>query len=200
MGVFCQFFDGGRNAPVRPNNWRLRVLYAFGRWLACRHGDVRIHPSALIHPEARICARDGRIEIGEDSLVAPGTCLQGNVRIGRNCSVQMNGILVGYGRADDSSGLITIGDNVRIAAHCMMIAANHNFERTEIPIARQGLSFAPITVEDDVWIGGYVKITAGVRVGHGSVIGMGSVVTRDIPPMSVAVGVPARVIRRRDDG
>lgn len=63
--------------------------------------------------------------------------------------------------------------------------------------APQGLSLAPITVEDDVWIGSRVNIMAGVTVGRGSVIGAGAVVTHDVPPYSVCVGCPARVIKNR---
>jgi acetyltransferase-like isoleucine patch superfamily enzyme len=83
----------------------------------------------------------------------------------------------------------------------MMIAANHVFSDPDRPIHSQGLDHAPITIEDDVWIGGRVNVVAGVTVGRGSVIGAGAVVTKDVPPYSVAVGVPARVIKsRRSDG
>lgn len=87
---------------------------------------------------------------------------------------------------------------INIASHGMMIAANHNFSDPEKPIYGQGLTHAPIVIKDDVWIGGRVNITAGVTIGHGAVIGGGSVVTKDIPAMSIAVGVPAKVIRMRN--
>jgi len=65
------------------------------------------------------------------------------------------------------------------------------------PIAKQELKHAPIVIEDDVWIGSRVNILAGATIGHSSVIGAGSVVTKDIHPYSVAVGVPAKVIKSR---
>tara|TARA_R100000027_G_scaffold67739_1_gene68359 strand:- start:18432 stop:18824 length:393 start_codon:yes stop_codon:yes gene_type:complete len=129
--------------------------------------------------------------------VADGAIIQGLVEFGENCSVQPYSILTGYGTPEEPSGKITIGNHVRIASHGMFIATNHNFDDPGKPICKQGLSSAPITIEDDVWIAGRVNITAGVTIGQGSVIGGGSVVTKTIPPMSVAVGAPARVIRTR---
>ncbi|MBO5765373.1 MAG: acyltransferase, partial [Lentisphaeria bacterium] len=64
-------------------------------------------------------------------------------------------------------------------------------------IHEQGMKPGRITIEDDVWIAGGVHINSGVTIGRGSVIGAGAVVTKDIPPMSVAVGVPAKVIKKR---
>ncbi|MBK1857180.1 hypothetical protein JIN80_02845 [Cerasicoccus arenae] len=80
----------------------------------------------------------------------------------------------------------------------MMIAANHIFDDPGKPIHGQGLQQMPIIVEDDVWIGGRVNLTAGVTIGSGSVIGAGSVVTKDIPAGSIAVGIPAKVIKNRN--
>ena len=191
------FFDGGLSCPGPPHNWRERFLYGCGRRLACRHKHVHASTGCLLHPGAKINPRDGIIHFGENCIVADGAAVQGNVRFGANCSVQPYTIITGYGNADDPSGRITIGDGVRIASHGMIIAANHNFSDPEKPIHTQGLTFAPITIEDDVWIGGRVSIMAGVRIGKGSVIGGGSVVTRDIPPLSIAIGSPAKVIKTR---
>jgi acetyltransferase-like isoleucine patch superfamily enzyme len=169
----------------------------FGYWLATRHSRSSVHPTCLISPEARICPRDGAIEIGEHSTIALGVLLQGNVSVGNHCSIQAYSNIVGYGASQEANGRITIGNYVRIASHVIIIAGNHRFDDTDKPICEQGVEFAPITIEDDVWIAGRVSITAGVTIGKGSVIGGGSVVTRDIPPYSVAVGVPAKVIKRR---
>lgn len=171
--------------------------YILGRRLASRHKHVKIAPGAAISPGALICPRSGAIEIGPDSMVCSGAAVQGNVKIGRDSSVQNYAIIVGYGEPGDTSGLVSIGNGVRIAAHCMIVAGNHRFEDTSKPIHGQGIEPKPITIGDDVWIGGSVNIMAGVTIGHGSVIGAGSVVTKDIPPMSVAVGAPAKVIKTR---
>ncbi|MDQ0873651.1 acetyltransferase-like isoleucine patch superfamily enzyme [Paenibacillus sp. V4I3] len=188
--------DGAYSMPGK-QTWGRRLACRFGYWLASRHPRSNIHPTCLISPEARICPRDGAIEIGEHSTVALGVLLQGNVTVGKYCSIQAYSNIVGYGFSQDTSGRIMIGNYVRIASHAIIIAGNHRFDDVDNPIYKQGVEFAPITIEDDVWIAGRVNITAGVTIGKGSVIGGGSVVTRDIPPYSVAVGVPAKVIKRR---
>ncbi|QGY41956.1 maltose O-acetyltransferase [Pseudodesulfovibrio cashew] len=87
-----------------------------------------------------------------------------------------------------------------IGPNVVMDTSRHNDARADIPMREQGMTYAPITIEDDVWIGANVVITSGVNIGHGSIIGAGAVVVRDIPPFSVAVGVPCRVVRKRLDG
>lgn len=185
--------EGGMNMPTDKTLGR-RLTNRFGRFLAARRKNVTIARNALISPEAKICARAGAICIGAGSTVAPGACVQGSVTIGENCSIQMYTIVCGYEKAP-----IVIGNNVRIAAHCMMVSANHRFDDPEVPICRQGLNFAPIVIEDDVWIAARVNIMAGVTVGKGSVLAAGAVVTKDVPPYSVMAGVPARAIGRRGE-
>ena len=96
-------------------------------------------------------------------------------------------------------GKVKIGNNVRIASHCMILGGNHRFDDTTKPICKQGLIRRDIVIEDDVWVAGRVNIVAGVTIGHGSVIAAGAVVTKDVPPYSVVAGVPARVIKKRKE-
>ncbi|MBT65243.1 MAG: acetyltransferase [Puniceicoccaceae bacterium] len=189
--------DGGMSHPTAPSNWRERLLYWCGRRLALRHRNVTLPPSTHIHPGAKINPRNGAIHFGENCVVADGAIIQGNVRFGDHCSVQPYTIITGYGSIESPTGQVTIGDKVRIASHGMMIAANHNFSDPNQAIHDQGLSHVPITIADDVWIGGRVNLTGGITIGHGTVIGGGSVVTKDIPPMSIAVGIPAKVVKSR---
>jgi acetyltransferase-like isoleucine patch superfamily enzyme len=94
-------------------------------------------------------------------------------------------------------GNITIGKNCLIAANCGIFANNHIFSDLTVDIAAQDVTREGITIEDGCWLGHGVTILDGVTIGRGSVIGAGSVVTKNIPPYSVAVGVPAKVIKSR---
>ncbi len=112
------------------------------------------------------------------------------VEIGKGSSLNQGVIIDGFGG-------VRIGEGVRIAAYCTLNTADHDFSDTGTFIAEQGYVCAPITIEDDVWIGTGANINKGVTIGKGSVIGSGSVVTKDIPQYSIAVGVPCKVIRSR---
>ncbi len=96
---------------------------------------------------------------------------------------------------------ITIGANCLIAANCQIIdGSGHelSFEDLEGRM-RTSASGLPIVIEDFVWLGANCIVLPGVRIGRGAVVGAGSVVTKDVPPMVVAAGNPARVLRRFDD-
>lgn len=137
--------------------------------------------------------KGGKIRIDENTRIAPWCVFReygGYINIGKNCSINS------FCHFSAQAG-IDIGDNVLIATQCVLITANHNFERTDIPISEQSETRAPIKIEEDCWLGAGVKILAGVTIGKGSVIGAGAVVNKDIPPFSVAVGVPAKVIKSR---
>lgn len=196
MSILLNYLRKGYNI-TRNKSIGEKIAVWIGRKLALRHKNVELADTALIAPDAMVNPRSGKISIGRDSIISPGAILQGNIKIGSKVSVQARTTLVGYGTVDNQSGLISIGDNTRIAANCMIIAADHVFSDPDKPIRTQGMNPGSITIGNDVWIGGGVHINAGVTIGSGSVIGAGSVVTKDIPPMSVAVGVPAKVIKKR---
>ena len=180
-------------ADTLAQRFSLRV----GRWMATRHHFVTLHESCRISPEARVHPRGGQIMIGANSTIALGAIIQGNVKIGSGSTVQTHSMLVGYGTRDAPEGQITIGDNVRIAPHVLMFGTNHKFDDVTRPISKQGLTHAPITIEDDVWIASRVVVTAGVTIGTGCVIAAGAVVTHDVPPYSIVGGVPAKILKTR---
>lgn len=190
--------DGGFSMPPRGTTLFQRVSLAIGRWQAARHGrSIRLGRTVRLSPEARIHPRSGYMVLGDHCSVAPGAVVQGNVRTGRYCSVQAYSVIVGYGRAEQPEGCITLGDYVRIAPHVTMMAGNHRFHDSSRAIHSQGLELEPIRIGNDVWIAAGVRVMAGVTIGDGCVIGAGAVVTKDIPPRSIAAGVPAKVIGER---
>ena len=103
----------------------------------------------------------------------------------------------GIGDGAFFQGEVYIGSKVLMAPFCAFIAQNHSFADTKIPIKEQGMTEAPIIIGDNVWLGYGVTVLAGVQIGSNSVIGAKSVVTKNIPEGSVAVGVPAKVVRKR---
>ena len=96
---------------------------------------------------------------------------------------------------------IILEDNVLIGPHVMIGDHSHQYENIEIPIKLQeSTEGGPVRIERDSWIGANVFILPNVTIGRHSVVGANSVVNRDIPPYSVAVGAPARVIKQYDFG
>jgi acetyltransferase-like isoleucine patch superfamily enzyme len=114
------------------------------------------------------------------------------VKIGRRVSINEWVFVDGYGGVE-------IGDDCRIAHGCSIVSEDHVFADRDKPIRQQGKVGAKITLGKDSWLGAGVRVTKGVTIGDGCVVGAGSVVTRDLPPYSVAVGVPARVVGTRGE-
>lgn len=104
-------------------------------------------------------------------------------------------VFVNQGCTFMDRGGIRIGNGVMIAPKVSLITGGH-----PLPLAerREFLSFAPIVIADDVWIGTAAVITQGVTIGAGAVVAAGAVVTRDVPAATVVAGVPARVIKKID--
>ena len=133
------------------------------------------------------------ISIGDDSYLSFQCILNtfdGWISLGSNCTVNSYAILYGHGGLE-------IGNDVRIAPQVMIMPMNHISKDPHVPIRKQGIRAQGIKIEDDVWLGAGAIVLDGVTIGKGSVIGAGAVVTKNIPPYSVAVGVPARVIKKR---
>lgn len=95
-------------------------------------------------------------------------------------------------------GPVTIGDEVNLGQNVVVSALNHNYEDVERSIAGQGVNTQAVVIEDDVWIGANSVVVAGVHIGRHVVIGAGSVVIKDVPSYSIALGNPVRVIKQYD--
>jgi acetyltransferase-like isoleucine patch superfamily enzyme len=99
----------------------------------------------------------------------------------------------------EGEGGLTIGSDVSIAHGVTIMTTEHEYGVTGMKMRDAPVKHAPVAIGDDVWIGAGVKILAGVTIGNHVVVGAGAVVTRDIPSNSLAVGIPARVIRNLED-
>ena len=129
-------------------------------------------------------------EVSLDNGVQIKSMRYGHIEIGNNTYVGAYACISG-------PGPVKIGKHCLVAAHCGIYGNHHNFDDPTIPIIKQELSSQGITIEDDCWLGTGVKVLDGVTIGKGSIIGAGAVVNKNIPPYSIAVGVPAKVISPR---
>lgn len=111
--------------------------------------------------------------------------LEDNVTIGHACHIQ-----------GAKNAKVHVGVNTTVAAHTIITVTNHNFEGRK-PIVEQGVTYRPVSIGRDCWIGIRTTILPGVTIGEGSVVAAGSVVTKDVMPYSVVGGVPAKLIKIR---
>ena len=160
-------------------HWEFMRRRAFVRWPV--HGNVL---DALL---------DGRLEIGAHVLLEPDVWLtapgEARIRIGSGTFLNL-GVMVA------SLELVEIGEHCMLANGCYVSDSAHRFDDPVMPVPWQGFtSKGPTRIGDNVWCGTNVVVTSGVTIGRRCVIGANSVVTTDIPPFSIAAGVPARVIR-----
>ena len=111
----------------------------------------------------------------------------GEIVIGSNSRIGLGNTIIGP---------VTIGNDVNLAQNITVSGLNHNYQDPNKTIISQGVSTSRITIEDDVWIGANSVILAGTTIGKHSVVAAGSIVTRDIPPFSIAAGNPVRIIKQ----
>ena len=140
-----------------------------------RPSQIIFIENASIGERANFNAEGGKIIIGKDVAF--------NMGVNLNASV---------------GGMIDIGANCLIGPGVMMRTANHVFSDINCLIRNQGHDPKDIIIGDNCWLGANVIVLGGVRIGEGSVIGAGSIVTKDIAPMSVALGIPAKSIKSRN--
>lgn len=129
----------------------------------------------------KTCGKNVNIEKG--AVFGPEVSIGDRSGIGINCEMY---------------GPVSIGNDVMMGPEVVVYTSGHKFDITDISMMDQGFTeIKPVTIGNDVWIGRRVIIMPGVTIGDGCVIGAGAVVTKDIPPYSVAGGVPAKVIKSR---
>jgi maltose O-acetyltransferase len=128
------------------------------------------------------------LSIGKHSNIMMWTHVQGaaSIRIGHNTVINPHCDL-------DGRGGLTVGNNVNISAHTIVIAGTHDID----DVRDFAGSIAPVTIDDYAWVCARATILPGVTVGRGAVIAAGSVVTKSVPPYTVVAGSPAKKIRER---
>jgi acetyltransferase-like isoleucine patch superfamily enzyme len=177
-----------------------RVVYRF-----LMH-PVKTRPNWWIRPFCRLFMKRGRgsviyrsvradvtpfhpFTLGRRSVIEDYCCVNnavGEIFIGDHTRIGLHNTIIGP---------VRIGNQVNLAQGVVVSGLNHRFSDTQTPIADQGVDTALTIISDDVWIGANAVILPGVHIGRHSVVGAGSVVTKDIPEYCVAVGNPARIIK-----
>jgi acetyltransferase-like isoleucine patch superfamily enzyme len=131
-----------------------------------------------------------KFELGAHSTIEDFSTVNngvGHVIIGDRTRIGLGNTLIGP---------VTIGNDIRLAQNVVLSGLNHNYTDINLPIHAQGVSTAPIVIEDETWIGSNAVIVAGVTIGKHCIVAAGSVVTKSVPPYSVVVGNPARVLKQ----
>ncbi len=173
----------------RPCN-RVRTHYEFAR-----RGAYFRRP---INGDVLGALRSGRLELGPHVHCEPHVWItvgeQARCSIGEGTFLNQNVMVAAIGRVE-------IGAHCMFANGCFVTDGDHRFDDPDLPVPWQGFtSKGPTRIGDNVWCGANVVVTSGVTIGERCVIGANSVVTGDIPPFSIAVGAPARVVRTIDYG
>lgn len=181
------------------------VLGSVGRNVVFGQGVVIRHPA--------------KIHIGDDVTIDDLAVLDAKGRSNRGIRIG-NGVFLGRGTIlSCKNGDIVLEDEVNIGFHCeifsgstvhvgryglfaaytYLVGGGHEFGRLDQPVIHQPRTSKGITLAENVWLGTGAKVMDGVRLGRDVIVGAGAVVTDDIPERSIAVGIPARVVKRRDE-
>ena len=139
----------------------------------CEGQDFVVGDNVIVSRGCILSAKDGKLSIGD------------NTNFGANCLV--------YAVRET-----TIGRDTLFAAQCYVGGSMYHIDRTDTPPIQQGSYASGVSIGDGCWLGAGVKVIDGVHVGNGVVLGSGAVVNKDIEPFTVAVGVPAKVIKKRE--
>lgn len=159
----------------------LPVSYKYG-WLGRLSRQCRATACRRIF---RSCGKGVNVEHGADFFTGWEVEVGDYSSLGVNCSLPFN---------------VKVGKDVMMAPEVMIIGENHESVALDRPMRLQGTKPAPpVRIEDDVWIGTRVVILPGVTIGRGAIIGAGSIVTKDVPPYAICGGVPARVLKYRNE-
>ncbi|TCI03076.1 acyltransferase [Corallincola luteus] len=154
---------------------------------------IQFGEDCFVAPEANLFAEPGRqITIGDRTAIAADTFIHGPLTLGRNVGIN-HGCSFDGGRHG-----ITIGDNSRIASGVAIYAFNHGLAANAL-IDQQPVNSQGVVLGKDVWVGSRACIRDGVEIADHAVVGMGAVVTKNVPAYAIVAGNPARIIGDRRD-
>lgn len=175
--IYSLFLTGNMNYITTGRNIIINGDVKLGRNITVMDnseilGNVVICNKVFIHSNVLIRSFSYNIIIGENTTINRNTNILSQCKIGANCSIAPNVVIVG---------------------------ANHNFSKTDEIIKLQGSTSNGIIIEDDVWCGANSTILDGVRIGHGAIVAAGAVVCKNVPPYTIVGGVPARIIKKRNE-
>ena len=180
----------GKALRSNPLEWIPIILSALNT-LRCRHVLRCVGGGTVVGRGTKI-VNFTNVAIGSGCFLQEYVYMRagsdGFIRMGNDCAVNSFAKLFGHGG-------IEIGDRTQLGPACLITTTHHDYQRDDLRT-----EFRKVTIGKGVWIGANTLILPGVTIGDDCVIGGGSVVTRDIPSGSIAVGSPARVIRSKVEG
>jgi acetyltransferase-like isoleucine patch superfamily enzyme len=174
------------------------ITYYFNRiqnkWRTIKNRNLKIGNNVKIAKGVVFdTSMGGTIEVGDNTEILNGCLLMtygGSIKIGLRTSINPYTIIYGHGNT-------TIGNDVLIAGHCMIIPSSHIFSSLEVDINKQGLTRKGIIIEDNVWVAHKATILDGVTIENGSIIAAGAVVTDNVLSYTIVGGIPAKLIKKR---
>lgn len=194
-----------------PISFRIRVYPSLNRilfrWHGVRYGkNLKVFNKIFLNNKGDIIIGDNFLFISGDGINPISSNLKGSIYVEKTGRVEIGNTVGMSSTRIWISNSLTIGNHVRIGACCLIIDTDtHQLDYRirkynpktpkEAEWRRKSIKTAPIIIEDDVWIGAHCIILKGVTIGARSIIGAGSVVTKDIPADCIAAGNPCRVIR-----
>ena len=204
IATFCTAMPGALGLVLRKAFYP-RLLGRCGRNVVFGANVVLRHPHKVFIGDNVViddnCLLDAKgdsntgISIGSGVFIGRNTilhCKNGDIVIGDEANLGFNCDLA-------SSNRIEVGPKVLIAAYSYIVGGGHDFSRTDVTVMDQKRVAHGVNICAGAWIGAGVTVQDGVTIGEGTIVGSGAVVNDDLPPRVIAAGLPARVLRPRDD-
>jgi acetyltransferase-like isoleucine patch superfamily enzyme len=171
----------------------------FGQGVVLRHPhkihlghDVVVDDLVLLDAKG---SRNQGIRLGQGVFLGRGTilsCKDGDIELGDHVNI-------GFQSEIFSGSRVVVGHHGLFAAYTYLVGGGHSFDQAGVPVIEQDRTSKGIELGENVWLGTGAKVLDGVRIGRDVVVGANAVVAEDLPDGVVAAGIPARVLRRRDD-